>query len=38
LIIDGPFKYDIIDKTQYNKIYIENWQPPKTEDDKESIK
>jgi hypothetical protein len=36
LIVDGPFKYDIIDKTQYNKIYIENWQPTKEKTDAQS--
>ena len=32
LIIDGPFKFDVMDKDEYDKIYIEDWQPPKTED------
>lgn len=27
LIIDGPFRYDVMDKTNYNKIYIEDWKP-----------
>lgn len=29
LIIIGPFKFDVVDKSEYNKIYIEDWQPPK---------
>ena len=32
LYIDGPVKYDVMDKHDYGKIYIEDWQPPKPEE------
>jgi hypothetical protein len=28
LIVNGPYKFDVMDKNDYSKIYIENWQPP----------
>jgi len=27
LIINGPFKFDVMDAKEYNKIYIEDWKP-----------
>ena len=27
LIVNGPFKFDVIDKDHYDKIYIEDWKP-----------
>jgi hypothetical protein len=36
LLVDGPFKFDVMDKTHYNKIYIENWQPPKENNEEEN--
>jgi len=35
LIINGPFKFDVMDKDDYGKIYIEDWQPPKEESTEE---
>ena len=38
IIIDGEaedIKYDIMSKTEYNKIYIEDWQPPQEESTEE---
>jgi hypothetical protein len=35
LIIDGPFKFDVVDKDDYGKIYIEDWQPPQEESTEE---
>lgn len=35
LIVNGPFKYDVIDKDEYGKVYIEDWQPPREESTEE---
>jgi len=35
LIINGPYKFDVIDKDEYGKIYIEDWQPPVEESTEE---
>lgn len=31
LVVDGPFKFDVMDKNDYGKIYMEDWQPPAEE-------
>jgi len=35
LIINGPVRYDVMDRTEYNKVYIEDWKPQTEEKEDE---